>query len=125
MLDEPSTATSRGVSNWPCAVPKLPKESSCAPADENTKMRSKPVSATTRRLECASQVRPLGYIAAGCAGGPASVLRNVTLTCGAAETARGAEMIPARAAPAKAVNRLPGEPRRFRAAIVFGVDVAS
>src|ERR1019366_15572 len=77
MLDEPSTATSRGVSNWPFAVPYVPNVKSGDPVAEKTSMRSFPVSATTRRLSCASQVRPLGYIAAGDAGGPASVFRNV------------------------------------------------
>src|SRR5580704_9581828 len=85
MLELLSTATSRGVLNCPFPVPYVPKLS----VGEHVvggfgqllgvKMETRlyPVSATTSRFMCASQIRPLGYIAAS--EGPASVFRNVTV----------------------------------------------
>src|SRR5579859_2144193 len=90
MSEPPSTATSRGVLNWPFALPSVPKLKSGwhtaggigQVLGVKTDTRLYPVSATTSRLLCASQIRPLGYIAASDA--PASVFRKVTVVVVAA-----------------------------------------
>src|SRR5438067_13616914 len=90
MLDEASTATWRGVLNWPVPVPNVPncRTGCCQLGAWKIEIRLYPVSATTRRLELASQTSPPGYM--GATEGPANVFKKLGSLVAAASPAKAA-----------------------------------